>query len=242
MTLASLRSYAVLILVATLCVVAGIAVHQARTARAALLLEQLALGKQRQLNDSTVAILAKDKLTHDTLQALLIAKDQLQGKLIAGVRVHVAARDTIVVHDTLVTTLAADSTRTASFRDSTFAGTVAGQVTAPPCCAPLRLTYTLHRPAFDPSIGVVQVAGKAVIVVTWQGERVELQGAFADIPVAPRRLGTFIEGGVSWPDQRPFGRAGAFARGWGLSAFGAVEQDMAPGQLPRVQAGLRKEF
>lgn len=236
-----LKHWQFVILVVAL-VTAGIAVRSARDARAELEASKLELTTQRRLNDSTVARLASTTADRDALHGVLIAKDQLQGKLLAGVVIRVPARDTVLVHDTLVTTLEADSTRRATFRDSTFAGVLNGVVTAPPCCAPLQLHYALTRPAFSPSVGFVQVGSKVAAVVVWQGERVEVDAPYATFQPAPKRLGTFVEGGVSYPNQAPFGRAGAFVRpGWGLAAFGAVEQtfDHEPA---RLQFGLRKEF
>lgn len=235
------QHWQLVILVAALAL-AGIAVRSALTYRAELAASQLHLEQQRQLNDSTVARLASANQDRDAMHGLLIAKDKLQGKLIAGFVVKVPKRDTLVIHDTLVTTLGSDSTRSASFSDSTFAGRLTGTVTAPPCCAALQLKYQLTRPAFAPSVGFVQVGDKQVAVVTWQGEHVEIASPYADLPKAPHRFGTFVEGGVSFPREAAFARAGAFVRpGWNLSAFGAVEQTFVQ-EPARLQFGLRKEF
>ena len=115
-------------------------------------------------------------------------------------------------------------------------------MTAPPCCAPLQLQYHLNRPAFNPSVGFVQVGNKVAAVVVWQGERVQIDAPFATLPAPQHRFGTYVEGGVSYPAKAPFARAGAFVRpGWGVAAFGSIEQTFIT-EPARLQFGLRKEF
>ena len=151
----------------------------------------------RALNDSTVAQLTQVRLDRKELQGLLVAAKELDGELIAAVRLIVRKRDTTVVHDTLPTEVRPDSTRVASFTDSTFAGRITGRIIAPPCCGPLSFSYKLERPEFSPSIGFVQRGDAVAAVVTWQGEKVEVSAPFARIPVAEPRLRPFVEGGIS---------------------------------------------
>jgi hypothetical protein len=101
------------------------------------------------------------------------------GKVIASVAMRVPARDTVIVHSTVPTNTTVDSVRQATFRDSTFAGVVEGLIIAPPCCAPLELTYRIHRPEFEPSVGFVRTGSRVSAVVAWRGEQVELETPFA---------------------------------------------------------------
>lgn len=231
------------ILVAVLLTTSTIAVRGWSNARAAAKVAAMHLETQRKLNDSTVAILVTETAHKDTLAGLLKAADLLQGKLIAGLKLHVSARDTAIAHNQLQTTVSVDSTRVATFSDSTFAGTIEGTVTAPPCCSPLALDYRIHRPAFEPSVGFVQTGNKQVATVVWQGETVRITAAFMDIPKAPKKFGVYLEGG--WTPGGYVGRAGTFVRkpSWALSAYAAVGQYFEKGAEPaKLEAGLRKEF
>lgn len=127
--------------------------------------------------------------------------DSMGGKVIGAVTVYVPVRDTVVIHDTLVT-VDSGGTRTASFRDSTFAGVVEGNVVAPPAPAPLRMAYTLTRPAFTPTVGLIQVGTEVSAVVRWQGEEARVDGAFA-LPQAPRpkRVQPFVQGSYGWTSR-----------------------------------------
>ena len=133
----------------------------------------------------------------------------VHGTVIASAELRLPRRDTVIVHDTILTThvvtrwvsqrVAAAGgaapisgavggagksarecpalpgiTRTASFRDSTFAGIFSGVVTAPPDSEPLGITYHVTRPAFAPTVAFLQTRGRPVVVVAWQGERVTL--------------------------------------------------------------------
>lgn len=221
---------------------AGFGIHGWLDMRDQLRVAGMHLEKQKRINDSTVAVLTVERASSDTLAGVLRAADELQGKLLAGLKIKIAARDTAISHNQLETKVGVDSTRTAKFSDSTFAGTIEGTVTAPPCCSPLALDYRIHRPSFEPSVGFVQEGNRQVATVVWQGETAQIEGAFMNIPKAPRRFGTYLEGG--WTPGGYVGRAGAFVRpGWALSGYVAVGQYFEKNAQPaKLEAGLRKEF
>lgn len=156
-----------------------------------------AIAAQRQLNASTQVQLASAQLDRDQLRAQLAAARTLHGKLVAALALKVPARDTLVVHDTLYTTRDATGTRTATFRDSTFAGILHGTVTAPPDPAPLGITYTVDRPAFTPSVGFVRTGNAYYAVVEWQGEQVQIQAAYADPEPPKQRILPYLSAGWS---------------------------------------------
>jgi hypothetical protein len=159
---------------------------------------ELALAHQKELVAGTEARLAHESSVKDSLTGLMQAERLLHGKLLAGLRLALARRDTLVMHDTLPTISLADSaSRVAHFRDSTFAGTIAGTITAPPYPAALGLSYVLTRPAFSPEIGFVKVGDSVVAVVRWQGEHAEIAAPYFDLPQKPLPLvGYFVE--TSW--------------------------------------------
>lgn len=219
--------------------IAGFAIKGYQSARNELAASKLELTTQKKLNDSTVARMTTEHLQSDSLKGVITAKDQLNGKLIAAFGIRVPARDTAVHHDSLKTTVSVDSTRIATFRDSTFAGVLEGTVTAPPCCSPLALTYQLHRPAFNPEIGLVEKNGKQVAVVVWQGEQVEITNPYSNVPKEQPRFGWFGEAGYT--DSKTLAaRAGLYGRAFrGLSGYVATSNYFEKTSRPRAEAGLR---
>lgn len=146
--------------------------------------------EQVQLDDSTAAksaaLEARMRHIEEHLSGLANAAKTLGGRPVAGVGIRVPARDTIIVHDTVETVVRADSTRTGTVTDSTFAGQVRVDITAPPFPAPLQATVSVRRPEFRPEVGFVQVGNQVVATVTWQGERVAIESPFF-APAAARR-------------------------------------------------------
>lgn len=144
------------------------------------------------LNDSTQAVLAKTKLERDTLRALYKATKELNGHLVAAVRIRVAQRDTVFIYDSIVTTVYKDGTRTASFRDSTAWAKVEGTITAPPFPGALGVNYKLTRPEFSPSVGFVKKGDAYLAVVTWQGEKFEIVSPYVDMPTVEPRIAPYV--------------------------------------------------
>lgn len=171
---------------------------------------QLEKDKQWQLKTADIeARAAANKKNSEELVNILKAANELNGKLVAALKLTVPKRDTFVVHDTLPTMRQSDSTRTAMFRDSSFAGVIEGKVTAPPFPAPLGVQYSLTRPAFSPKVGLVQVGSKYVWVVEWQGERFNIDAPYA--PTVKKKLPWFgLFAALNYDQsQRIGGRVGA---------------------------------
>lgn len=206
--------------------------------RRARLRADAALLVSRRLNDSLVVRLASHRAP--VAQGIQQAAKASNARVVAAVTVHVPARDTVIVYDTLVTTLRDDSTRLARFRDSTFAGVVEGEVTAPPCCAALSLSYRVHRPAFSPSVGFIEAGGKYAAVVSWQGERAELGTPFVARTLERQRWAAPYTQ-VTWGPQGWAAAAGLQLRS--LGGFAPVlqlEQHLEQREPLRLGVGLRK--
>lgn len=167
--------------------------------------------------------------------------DSLKGRVIGAVTIYVPVRDTLVIHDTLVTRDSA-GTRTASFHDSTFAGVLAGNVVAPPFPAPLSMAYTLTRPAFTPTVGLIQRGHEVHAVVEWQGERAEVQSAFAlPQPPRPRLVGAYVQGTYGWTTRTVDAEGGLTVRlPQGVKAAASYRWQQGGGSEARI--GLRTEF
>ena len=187
---------------------------------------QLEARIQRQINESTYARLTTSQADKEALKRLLEASEELQGKLVAGLVLHFVQKDTVVQHSALPTTQT-DSTRTATFKDSTVAGDIEGIVTAPPCCAPLGISYRLTRPAFDPAVGFVQVGDTIAAVVSYRGEHVEIRSPYM-VPRAKKGLQTLHGFGAGYfdpLDRTVEGRAGIelnATNNWWLQAGGST--------------------
>lgn len=228
----------------TVCVVVStLAVTRCQRVEAEAALAAAHVDTLRTLNDSTKAILAQARLDRDKLAGLQTAAEkELHGKLIAGLEIRVPARDTLIVHDTIPTQTMVDSTRIATFRDSTFAGTIEGTITAPPYPAPLATKYQIHRPPFEPKVGFVQVGARQVAVVVWQGEQFTVDAPFSRIPVPDKRLKLYAEAWVDPVATWTVDGGAQYRAVWGLSAFVRGEVRLEVGQPLRGGIGLRKDF
>jgi hypothetical protein len=201
-----------------------------------------AIAEQR-LSAETAARLAVTVVERDSLAELLKAARQLNGKLIAGVQIGVPKRDTLVRHDTLYTEVIGE-TRTAEFLDSTFAGVIAGKVTAPPAFGPLSVEYQLTRPAFSPQVGIVRTGDAHFAVVNWRGELAEVQIPYVDVPLPRKRVYNYIEGSYS-PTGPAQVRAGmAFEVGKGLVPSADFGMYLWDGKMrgPHASVSLRYVF
>lgn len=212
--------------------------------RQARVVAELALVGQKQVNDSTVAKLTRADVDKVRLAGALEAAHALNGRLIAAVGIRVPARETIFVDRALPTTVdTTDKSRTATFKDSTFAGIVTGTVTAPPYPDPLRVQYSVLRPEFSPSVGLVQVGDTVVATVTWQGEHVDVQAPFYHVPKPPvDRVGAFLEADYGVMGARGLTlRGGAFLQPLrGLKLQASAQQEI--GDSASIRVGVRKEF
>jgi hypothetical protein len=197
-----------------------------------------------QLNDSTAARVAREQRTRaDSLEGLLTAAKALNGKLVAAARFTVPARDTVIVHDSVPTQVLADSTRTATVHDSTFAGVVTVNITAPPCCAALKAKLTVERPAFTPSVGFVELANRQyAAVVVWQGQQVSISSPYFAPPTVPEKhVIRWVEATYNLASAPEV--AGGVSLAWrGLSIGPSVRYSLADGTLPRLGITLRRTW
>ena len=198
---------------------------------------QAAVLAERALRDTAQVKEAAARADRDTYAALYAAAKQAGGKPVAGVVIRVPVRDTLVIHDTVETVVSPDSTRVSRFRDSTFAGTIQGVVTAPPCCAPLAVTYTLTRPAFSPTIGFVRSGSRVLAMVEWGGEQVSVDAPFYTPPALPRwERWVDVLGDPDAVSVR-LGTSVRVYRGWNVQAV--ADRRFAPNTPANVQVGVR---
>lgn len=230
----SIKTKLIAMLVGAALLIGGWRLYQSKVAEIALL--NLKLMTQTTLANGTQARLASTTLAKDSLASLVTSEKLLNGKLVAALKIHVPATDTVFVHDSAGTKLLPDSTRVAETKDSSFAGTVTVKAVAPPCCAPLSVTVGLHTPEFNPSVGFVQVGSKYVAVVDWQGKKAQVEAPFVDIEQLPtwgywaealyRPLHTSVDirGGVAL----------RFRHFWSVTAGASTTED--------IIVGARKEW
>lgn len=195
-------------------------------AEQAAIVAELKNNFQKQVNDSTLARLATSQADKKALQGLLETANELNGKLVAGLVVHVPPQNTTIDHPELPTQVI-DSTRVASFKDSTVAGNIEGLITAPPCCAPLGITYNLTSPAFDPAVGFVQIGDTIAAIVQYRGQKVEIRSPYAlPRPASPHRIRGFVSGYMNPFTSALEGRAGLQAdvtNRWAIEAGGSTK-------------------
>lgn len=236
------------VVVALSTAVVAYAIHEAHVQRDARTVAELRLAGQKRINDSTVARLASTtSALKDSLGAVLDANKDLHGKLLAALAIRVPKRDTIFVHDTVKTTVYVDGSRTGTFRDSSWVGVVEGTMTAPPFPAPLGVTLHFTRPEFRPEVAFYEVGGQGVAVVSWQGERFQVEAPYVSkAALSPaRRVGAAL--GAFW--MAPGGVTGR-AEGWTrvlghIEVLGGAEARLkaSPGEPNgRAYAGLRWVF
>jgi hypothetical protein len=208
------------------------------TLQQAVVVAQLEARNQRTIAEFTVARLAVDRADKDALAGLLEATNKLHGELLAGMLLHLPGRDTTINHIAIPTETHPDSTRTATFQDSTYAGTLHATVTAPPCCRPLGISYQLTSPDFDPQIGFVQVGDTVTAVVYWQGQQAEIKSPYMR-PRAQKLQGIHGFGGgyfdvLHGNVEARGGLETGLGNQWNLQAGGSTES--------RLFIGLTKSF
>lgn len=191
---------------------------------------ELSLHQETVLRDSAIARWASADADRQALKDLIATTSSL-GQLVAALAIKVERRDTVLIHDSLPTTVLPDGSRTAQFRDSTFAGIIDGQIIAPPYPDALGIHYTLTRPAFTPTIGFVQVGDSVVAVVKWQGEEFHV-----DAPYYRRQKRTLPMFG-GYAEANAFARVASPDFGLELRAGGII-------RLGRwaLQGGVRQQF
>jgi hypothetical protein len=209
-------------------------------------LEAVLANMGKQLKDAQAVIAKKDAELSDfkNLREASKALAGKHGKLVAGVTITIPERDTVLVHDTLKTTVLSDSTRIGSFEDSTFAGKLRLVVKAPPCCGPLVLdSLKVTRPEFSPEVGFVKVGSHYVAIVAWQGEEFKIKTAFFDPdPAKPtKRFVSWLEGTYNLGSAHEV-RGGASMRLGKFQIGPSVSQRLSFGERPALGVTVRKEF
>jgi hypothetical protein len=216
-------------------------------------LEAVLASREKDLKGAQIAIAAKTE-ENNKLKRLNETAKLVGGRsatVVAGFAIAVPKRDTVVVHDTVTTQLLADSTRLATFRDSTFAGIFTVHITAPPFPANLSVVDSVSRPAFRPEVGFFKIGSKYVASVAWQGEKFDIDAPFFNTDqvkptkhFVPWAEGTYAVGGGANEI-----RAGAAIKAFGLEIGPSISQRLTladllkiGGQPPSIGLTLRKEW
>lgn len=162
------------------------------------------------------------------------------------VTITVPRRDTVIVHREIPTTQDSVGTRHATFRDSTFAGVISGEVTAPPT-GPLGIAYQILRPPFNPTFTLTNDSA----IVAWQDERAAV--AYTPAPPPPpvvinQRLPlvgtTYSVGTTAGLDAYRLTAGVALRPLSGISLTAELEQHVDIGarlERPRLYFGIRIE-
>lgn len=211
-------------------------VHQAWVKRQTGNATQIAT---KPLDDSTQAALTAAKADRDSLRVLLQAAKQLNGQLVAAVRLAVQKRETTYIHQTLETVRYGDSSRIAYFQDSASWYLLKAKIVAPPFPAALVLdSLTLTRPAFNPAVGFIRSGNAHFAVVTWQDERVQVQVPFSTIQPPPPRVIPYVRAAYS-PVGAVMGSAGmGFRLGKHLEPYAEIMALGGPKQPDPVRIWL----
>jgi len=220
---------------------------------------------------TTLTVVDKCTTTHTTtIRTELPAREIAQGvhgSIVASAQLILPARETVIVHDTVATTRVVTRivaslpqprtalpptgiapslspsplTRTASFRDSTFAGIISGVITAPPDPAPLGITYHVTRPLFNPTIAFITTTSHPLAVISWQGEHVTLNHViftpqeprwirYADFTYRPDIKGTSLSATIGVHITR------------GIDVAASVIQPLFTGAIPTPAVTVRRRF
>lgn len=203
---------------------------------------------QKKLNDSTSVILVGKDVKIRELEGLVSASKQLNGKLVAAIKLTVkadTARGTVQTTETL--SAVPDSARFFAFRDSTTTGVLQGSVRVPPAPTPATVSYTFAPNALTPSVGFVRVGSKYVAVVTCSTcveSRIEVPvvDTKAIVPPAPR-VSKWLAIGYDPIDLRWGSQAGLDLRLFGgLAATAQASRSFAPNSATHVFLGAVKQF
>lgn len=119
--------------------------------------------------------------------------DELNAKLVASATIIIipakVKRDTV----RLVTTILDDSTRIAVLSDTSASVILDLEVTAPPCCQDIRVTFTLTPRPIEFDVALVQLAdNKAVFAVSYFGGTTQITTAYARLPAKRDRFKPFV--------------------------------------------------
>jgi hypothetical protein len=152
--------------------------------------QQLSETETTAINDSLSARIASESLAKDSLGEALAAEKEFSAELIAAARIRIQpdpVSGDSVVPDTMF--ISNDRTRVAQFTDSTEAGVLEATVTAPPCCAKLKLDYLFTPAIIDPVVSLLRTTDNtAIFAVTYRGGTTEIEAPFARLPEKPKKI------------------------------------------------------
>ncbi len=152
--------------------------------------------------DSTVTLLNGDwsarlAQKHQELESANELADELNATLVVSASIEIipepVVRDTI----TLVTEVTSDSTRIATLSDTSVVAILDLSVTAPPCCADIKVNFTLTPLPIEFDVALIQTTdNEAVFAVSYFGGVSRISAPYARLPEKQDRFKPFV--GVSY--------------------------------------------
>lgn len=213
--------------------------------------------KQVQINDSTSVILAAERAEKTALKGLLTAAKQLNGKLVAGVKVRLelpdvvgsttGVKDSVRAAETMAFTFVDAGWKVkidaAGTRDSVKIGTLTARFTVVADSA--KLAWRFRVEPIQPSVGFVKHSGRYLAVVTCDVcEDVIVEAPFVDKVIKQeRRFLRTVGAQYDLVSQDWVGRAGLELRLLrGLHVEAGYRQIMRSGEEPRWLVGSNYRF
>ena len=202
-----------------------------------------------QLHDSSMAALASERMDKDALQDALSAEKELNGQLIAAARVRFQGRT--VRRDSVAagTEVRERGERYMAVHDTTEAGVLDAEITAPPYPENLLFSYEFSPAPIEATVSVVQMKdNSAVFAVRYRGGETQIEAPFARLPKRERFITPYVEAlySVTTPKNVAV-RAGTQMRLpllKNLGVYGTVEAQQMFGDVDAgsVYVGVRKVF
>ena len=184
----------VIVILALIAIIGGQALyysHKVNNLNTAIVHLQASKDSTSTLVDSSRVRIANLVVDKDTLHDALVAQRELNGHLIAAVRLYLH-QDSVSKSDTTGTKFA-DSTRSLEVHDTTADGILNALIVAPPMPAQLRLHWTYIPAPIDATVSLVQMKdNEAIFAVKYRGGSTTLSAPYAKIP-APEK--TFVSYG-----------------------------------------------
>lgn len=147
-----------------------------------------------QLNDSTVAMLAHEKLDKESVQEeLRIAKD-MNATLVATARIK--AKPDTVYRDRTQTQVVTVGDSAAHVRDSTEVGVLDADIYVASDPFSIDFSYVFKPNPIDVRISLLQTRdNQAIFLATYSGGTSEVAVPYADLVPKPKRLSAYLQGG-----------------------------------------------
>lgn len=156
--------------------------HKVSVIETKLVQAQVSKDSTKILADSSRVRLASTVLQRDSAQSALKVEKETNGHLLATVNLLLHSH---TITDTVHTpTTIKDSTRTMAVHDSTSAGILNANITAPPFPTDLQFNYSFTPAPINATVSLVRMQdGEALFAVKYNGGETTINAPYANIPV-----------------------------------------------------------